>query len=355
MSELDSIATDVSSDKVDLSDVSEEKSIPTSSGRDDVMAQILANRKEGLKHEGTELDTDLEVPEVVEEEPDEEVVADAEGEEVVDSDPNEGETDSIKVKVDGEEFDVSPKQIRDYQVNIAADRRLKEANRIKAEAEVEKIRLQKKFKELEQQNAEEGRKAFTTEDARTLMKSMFDEEDPDKVAELLNKLTPETSEEKTLEQPSFDPKQVFEMVSKAVDQKTYLNEADEADQYFREHYSKYAKNPVMFGAVQTRISQLAEVDSDVGPMQLMKQAVTDVKADLKKLGVNDIDEEVKTQNDSKTNERLEVKKKSAKKVVHGKAQAKANINKEKAPPPTRQTIVAQIVADRNNALAGIRR
>ena len=144
----------IQTDVVDEEEVAVEVAAPEKTTRESIMDSIVANRTEEL-----EADLETDVPE------DEDLSVETE----VDAQAIEDlESPTVKVKIDGVETEVTPEEIREYQVNKAADIRMREAN---AEAE----RLANVEADLKRrEDALKVPPADTKDLAKRLVKSTFD-------------------------------------------------------------------------------------------------------------------------------------------------------------------------------------
>ena len=298
---------------------------------EDVMAQVIRQNNE-LSNEGFEevVDDDLETleGEEIEEEIPEEVVA----EEV------EEEVKPLTIKVDGEVKDVTPEEVADrlgvdpenisdknmveYQKQVAADVRFNELDKKSKALAAKEKELEAKAKaipakeeapvdlsELHQQYAD----AVLTDDIKAQEKA-FDA----LIAAKVSSQGTNTAE-------------IMQQATIATQKILYDNEVKKAQKKFALEHKDILANPILNNAVNTEAQKVWEADKGKDPWDVLDTAAKNVRQAFGK-------PEVKPH----------PKKTSAKPIKA--AAAKADIGKDKPPPPTRKQTVASMVADREAGL-----
>lgn len=312
--EDEAILTDVETETVE-EEVTEEAPL---SAREEMLASIQKKRIAELEEDGVEFEAKepeededvLKVEEVEEEEPEEEVV---------------------EVKVDGEDQTVSAKEIREYQKNKAADKRLEEASTKAKALEARELALAKAEMMLAERDAEAKRQTKAKPVAiQKDVASKFSEailtEDHDTVAELLSQVAQTRQQVPPVNVDSV----VQTAVEKAVNASNYKTKVEKANAKFAKTHEDVVNTPIIQSMVNLRIKEMWDRNPEMEPWDLFNSAAVAVKDEL---GMKPKEEPVH--------------KKTTIPKTPRRASSKSNINRDGPPPLTKQQKMARYIESRN--------
>ena len=244
--------------------------------RDDVMAQITERRNKELQDEIDEAPEEVKpVEPEVETEEEEDTVPEID----VEVEPIEPEVKTVKVKVDGVESEVTEKEIREYQKQKAADKRLDELSRAKEDLSKRQAALDAKEKEIQEAQAviDAAENDNADELATKLTSSMF-EEDKEAVAEVIREIIAKRDAKAipAAEPVKIDSTEVSQHVNDA------LNERDrkKAIAKFDEEYPELASRSGLRAEVNARTIVEMQEDPEASFWKVIERAAEYVKDDL---------------------------------------------------------------------------
>ena len=261
-----------------IPDTTPEIKIEDKMSREDVMEGIAARRKEELLDEiGETIEPEVKIEPIVEPEP--EPIAEVDK--------------KVKIKVDGVESEVTEKEIREYQKQLAADKRLqasamreKELNERQARLDVREQEIVRKaeVKKIEEPDDSEDL-------AEKLISSVFDE-DKKSAADIIRKLKVKPDVQ-TIQKPvSMDPDKVSQAVTEALserDRKTAITK-------FETDYVDLASRPGLRAEVNERTKIEMQEDPNASWEDIIVRAADYVKEDLAKvIGIKVEPDPVKTE------------------------------------------------------------
>jgi hypothetical protein len=285
-----------------IPDEGNEIDLDTKTSRDEIMNTVIERRKEEVQNEIDEEDfTETETFE-------EEISIESE----TDTDSSEK---TVKIKVDGVESEVTEKEIREYQKQLAADKRLAEA------AEKEKLLREREAliaarEEEIRRNAEaietRLKPSQTTNESEDDLEDLADqlitsvfEEDKKATTEILKKLRPKNTPVQQIPVPKLNRSELNQAVVQAIDEQKRLA----AVKRFEEKYSEFANRPGLRADVNERTKIEMQNDPDASWDDIIDRAVEHVKNDLAALsGVKsednkekDVETEIKERRKKKSN------------------------------------------------------
>jgi len=214
-----------------------------------------------------------------------------------DDDPNDGEDDMATVKVDGETFQVSKKEVDEaggisaYQKEKAASNRLREAAAERQQVTAERARLQQEREEFERtkvtnqssstannENQPSDDSDADDVDSKELAAQLYSG-DEDLAAQAIEKLlkgrgkpaTPGNTNSITNEQ----------LVSQATAQAEWNIEKKQANEEFAKEYGDINEKPMLRQAANEETKRLAREHPDWGPRKIIMQAGENVREEFK--------------------------------------------------------------------------
>ena len=242
-------ATERAGDKVDIQPVeTPEIDLEQKMDREDAMSRILANRDKELEDEiGEGFIQEPAIEETIDAEP-----------EVIKEEP-ELEPETIKIKVDGVESEVTEKEIREYQKHKAADMRLNDINKTTEDLAKRQVDIEAAERRIADREAEKaaqvvaGKEKADAIDYDALSDQIMSgvlEEDKAKVTEALRKMTPKKDATAIQVQPA-------QTLSKSdihsiIDSRDMWKEQDKAKKKFAEDYPHIAGVKWLKDAVNER-------------------------------------------------------------------------------------------------------
>ncbi len=294
------IQPDVAVETHSEEDVEVEVEVEVKSSRDEMMDSIVARRSEILEDELE--DEALETPETPE----------------TPETSETPETDQITVKIDGEELQVTPQQIAEYQKNRAADVRIDEASALQKANEERAAELDRREAELvERQESTPATPAVPDADiselSKQLTQAVFDE-DHAAVADIMVQLrAPKTD---VVRQDPVD-------VGAAVSQELFRREQKKAIGRFEEEYEVLAKDTALRSAVNERSKIEGQEDPDADVWTILDRSAKHV--------VNDLTQKFGGKTPANDMESRKQRKAAAGDAVKAKTSGKAPVRKPEAP------------------------
>ncbi|MBW2632153.1 MAG: hypothetical protein JRC90_10450 [Deltaproteobacteria bacterium] len=306
--------------------VNAELDIDTKVSREEIMDRITARRNEEMQND-LEVETVKEVTTVEEE---------------IEIEPSDK---TVKIKVDGIESEVTEKEIREYQKQIAADKRLEDAAKKEKELldrqaaiDAKEIKLSDSIKTFEEITKKtQAIKAEEDDDSEALadqlITSVF-EEDKKTTAKILKKIRSKPETGKVIETQKIDRGELSQAVNLALSEEKRLA----AVRNFEKNHTDIAKRPGLRTEVNERTKVEMREDPGASWEDVIERAVKYVRKDLIKLSGM---KEVKKENDVKN----ELANRKEKKVVLGNSvtstvSAKSSMTTKSAEPTL--TVIQQM-------------
>ena len=196
----------------------------------------------------------------------------------------------IKVKVDGVESEVTEQEIREYQKQKAADKRLEDSARREKELNERQARLDDRERQLAQQAAIKVVEELddSEELAEKLISSVFDE-DKKTAADIIRKLKTEKGVSAT---QKIDQSEVNRAVTTALSER----ERQDAIAKFNTEYKDLAERPGLRTEVNERTKIEMRNDPDASWEDIIIRAAKFVRKDLAKIvGAKEEKPDVKTE------------------------------------------------------------
>jgi hypothetical protein len=229
--------------------------------RSEIMDQIVKKRRQELDQE---IEEDLPAEESFEEK-----IAVAEPEPVK-------EPERLTVKIDGEERKVTEAEIREYQKQVAADKRLEEAAALRRSLEERQAAIEARERELE------ARRTVEVEDdidpsvlAEDLIESVT-MEDKERTTEIIKKLRGKKDVAAIQQAPAVDPRYIDSAVTAALDRK----EQAKAVERFNSEFPELATRPGFRAEVNARTIEEWKIDPAASYWDVIERAANHVKREL---------------------------------------------------------------------------
>jgi hypothetical protein len=332
------------------------------SEREAILERASNARLEELKEEGVELPEEEAAPapeltgeedaETTEEEPEEAVEEEAEEqEEVTPEEPTDEEPRKFKVKIDGEEQEVTEDDlVKHYQKQVASERRFEEAANIRKDAEQRLRELEEREAAMKAKENVARQEQEDEDDAGEEIESLFSEltdavltEDKKKGIDVIRKLRGKPTPQTTQVQ-GMDPEEIDRRMELTIARADYKRNLRDAQVKFAGEFKDLDANPILRESVNREASRIHEElgpeEKSRDPWETLKEAGESVRKAIGALQTGDPNKEV-----------IDKKKAGANKSAPPKTvTAKASLDKEVTPEPDRQSVVASMVADRNAAL-----
>jgi len=235
--------------------------------REALLEKIADERQEEIEDEIEEEDAPVEK--------DEDLSKTEEEDEIIADDVEKKE--KVVVKIDGVEEEVSPEEIREYQKNRSADKRMREVSeqkKVNDAKEAELKRLEQEVSERTSGLSDEKAKEL----AARLNQAVFDE-NPEETAKVMQEISKNTPER---------PAASAEINDAAVDRVLYRKEQKKAIAKFEKDYENLATDPDLRSAVNRQSIEEKEKDPNASVWEIINRSAVHVKDKIaQKLGLKE--------------------------------------------------------------------
>jgi hypothetical protein len=341
----ETIVTDVSDEQGTQVEVEEEEEQPELSDREKMLQQIENRRNDTLVAEGVDIQGDN-LPEeeaVIEEE--EEIPVDAEPIEVkIEGEETHVTADEINEKL-GTEGEITDKKVVEYQKQVTGDKRLKEASIQRQINEAKAADLATKEAELAvlRNTPVDQEPVEIKPETVEALTSAFLVEDTEEAGKILTELISNARGPGPAQEPAMTPADVEATALNAVATSDYNKDLKAGQAKVKEKYGHLLGDPSLEAAVNQKSQEIFDRDPTKGPGDILLEAAESVQQTILKISGQ-------TQK-TDAEEKLE-RKRGAAAHATPEAGSKSSTAKKPAAPQSNKAIVSDMVASRNDALAG---